>query len=651
MHQTQFIANSGQIIGSTIQDSFVSISNLCQVGYDATVSGQQISASGLIGNIGGKLSINNAKINNIYSGSASFSNVGTVGIISSSSQNATFVNIDVVFASSSKSAYDSTEGNISALIGQSNSKNLVVNASTFSNISVVAATNISVLVGSSVNSNVFVNQINFNNISLTAIASVNNNSIGTVFGSTYNSNLKCQQMTIDKTNITSLLSYAVNLGGVIGYQFFGYISVIQSRVSNLYVNGSSQYWTMVSGFVAGIYNVTNNYFRNVELFNSSLFSLSEIRVACTGGIIGYFIYSDIVITMVNINEITTDAQSILGEGTSSGFISIAHKYNTVNISYVELKFSFIYCNSRYPKAGGIVSIGFYGLVDVKYSSVRNTVVQSSDELFLNQTTPYFIGPMWGLACGFLAQYYNSNINIYQVQLIDSVISVNCSNESSSSGISSQLTTTMLQLSQIVIYNTQIFAISKYKQSFAAGICSTQKSNTSYIDSISVFGSNITSISTTYSFASAVNAHISGMNETIIQVEVLMTTLNSQNNQLGDCSNIGGIYGLVELSNTNTTSCKVITSQFTALNTNAVYMGGLVGYYSFTNSTLVDSSITDSNLSARTVNKDTVVGGAIGFYVSSNVTLFDTNVSNLVLQSFSVSSVYCSSLIGTVRSQN
>ncbi|CAL6107650.1 Hypothetical_protein [Hexamita inflata] len=457
-------------------------------------------------------------------------------------------------------------------------------------------------------------------------------------------------MTIDKTNITSLLSYAVNLGGVIGYQFFGYISVIQSRVSNLYVNGSSQYWTMVSGFVAGIYNVTNNYFRNVELFNSSLFSLSEIRVACTGGIIGYFIYSDIVITMVNINEITTDAQSILGEGTSSGFISIAHKYNTVNISYVELKFSFIYCNSRYPKAGGIVSIGFYGLVDVKYSSVRNTVVQSSDELFLNQTTPYFIGPMWGLACGFLAQYYNSNINIYQVQLIDSVISVNCSNESSSSGISSQLTTTMLQLSQIVIYNTQIFAISKYKQSFAAGICSTQKSNTSYIDSISVFGSNITSISTTYSFASAVNAHISGMNETIIQVEVLMTTLNSQNNQLGDCSNIGGIYGLVELSNTNTTSCKVITSQFTALNTNAVYMGGLVGYYSFTNSTLVDSSITDSNLSARTVNKDTVVGGAIGFYVSSNVTLFDTNVSNLVLQSFSVSSVYCSSLIGTVRSQ-
>ncbi|CAL6015357.1 Hypothetical_protein [Hexamita inflata] len=514
VHQTQFIVNAGQMIGSTFQDSFVSISNLCQVGYDATVSGQQITASGLVGSIGGKISINNANINIIISGSASFSNIGTIGIISSSSQNATFVNIDVILSSSSKSDYDSTEGNISALVGQSNCKKLVVNSSTFSNISIVAATNISVLVGSSVNSNVIVNEISFSNILLTAISSVNNNTIGTVFGSAYNSNLQSSQLTINQANITSQLAYAVNLGGVVGYQIFGNILVIQSKVTNLQINGSSNNWAIVSGFVAGIYNVTTNCFKNIELFNSSIFSLSEIRVACSGGIIGYFIYSDTIINKFNVNNITTDAQSVLGEGISSGIISIAHKYNVVNISNVELLFSFIYCNSRYPKSSGIVGIGFYGLVDVKYTYVRNTVIQSSDELYQNQTTLYYLGPMWGLACGFLAQYYNSNIFIFQVELIDSILSVNCSNVSSSSGIASQLKVTMLSLSQIVIKNSEIFAFSKSHESFAAGICGTQRSNTSYIDYIKVLRSNITSISSTQSYASVLNAHINRMNETV-----------------------------------------------------------------------------------------------------------------------------------------
>ncbi|CAL6047874.1 Hypothetical_protein [Hexamita inflata] len=256
--------------------------------------------------------------------------------------------------------------------------------------------------------------------------------------------------------------------------------------------------------------------------------------------------------------------------------------------------------------------------------------------------------MWGLASGFLAQYYNSSIIIDQVQLTDSSLSVNSSNISSSSGISSQLSTVMLQLSQMIVYNTKLFAFSQNRESFAAGICSTQRNSTSSINNISVIGSNITSIAAYMSYTSAINAHIHGMNETIIQVEVLMTILNSYHNPLGQCSNIGGIYGLVELSNTNTTNCKVITSIFSGLNNNAVYMGGLVGYYSYSNSTLVDSSVTDSNLSARTINKDTVVGGAVGFYVRSNVTLFDTNVSNLILQSFSTEAVYCSSFIGAAQ---
>ncbi|CAL6074868.1 Hypothetical_protein [Hexamita inflata] len=653
-HQTQFIANAGYMIGSTFQDSFVSLQNLCQVGYDATVSGQQITASGLIGSIGGKLSFGNANINIIFNGSASFSNIGTVGIISSSSQNATFVNIDIVFTSSSKSAYDSTEGNISALVGQSNCKKLVVNSSTFSNISVVAATNISVLVGSSVSSNVIVNEISFSNISLTSISSVNSNSIGTVFGSAYNSNLQSYWLIINGTNITSLLAYAINLGGVVGYQIFGNISVIQSKVTNLCINGSSNNWAMVSGFVAGIYNVTTICFINIELFNSSLFSLSEIRVACTGGIIGYFIHSNTIVNQCTVKDLTSDAQSVLGVGISSGLISGAHENNVINISNIELSFSFIYSNSRYPKASGIIGAGFDGLVDIKYCYVRNTIVQSSDALYYNQTTPFYLEEMWGLASGFLGLYTNSTIYINQLELTKSNIFSSCSEGSSSSGFSSSLSNTRLQLSQIVIQFTEIFAISKLQLSFAAGICNTQSNATSYIDHVRVSRANITSISTTYSFASAINAHISSMYETILQVEVMMTYINSTNINntvvIGQgYSNIGAIYGYVEYSNTNITNSKVTTSQFTSLNNNAVYLGGLVGYYTLSNSTLIDSSITDSNLSAKTTNTDTIVGGAVGFYKSSNVTLFDTNVSNLILQSFSINSVYCSSLIGAAQS--
>ncbi|CAL6090292.1 Hypothetical_protein [Hexamita inflata] len=649
-HQTQFIANSGQMIGSTMQDSFVSISNLCQVGYDATVSGQQITASGLIGNIGGKLSFGDANINIIFSGSASFSNIGSVGIITSSCQNATFVNIDVVFTSSSKSAYDSTEGNISALVGQSNCKKLVVNSSTFSNVSIVAATNISVLVGSSVSSNVIVNEISFNNIALAAISSVNSNNIGTVFGSAYNSNLQSSQLTINGTNITSLLAYAINLGGVVGYQYFGNISVIQSKVTNLYINGSSQCLAIVSGFSAGIYNVTQNTFVNIEFYKSSIFSLSQTREAASGGIMGLFNYSDIIIQKCNIQDITTDAQSVLGEGISSGFISVAQKYNVVNISNIELTFSFIYCNSRYPKAGGIVGLGFYGFVDLKHSTVKNTVIQSSDDLYQNQITPYYLPPMWGLACGFLAQYYNSNINIHQIKLTDSNISVNCYNVSSSSGVTSQLKTTMLTISQILIKKSKIFAHSIKCESYAAGICSFQSSNTSYINSISVTESNISSIGY-YSFVSAINSYIIEMNETILTVKVLMTNMYSPNNQIDyGYSIIGSIYGLTQYSNTNTTNCKVIASQLNALNNNAIYMGGLIGCYSQVNATLVDSSITDSNISGRAVIKDSVVGGVVGYYVNSNVTLFDTNVSNLILQSFTAVSVYCGSLIGAAQAK-
>ncbi|CAL6074698.1 Hypothetical_protein [Hexamita inflata] len=41
-------------------------------------------------------------------------------------------------------------------------------------------------------------------------------------------------------------------------------------------------------------------------------------------------------------------------------------------------------------------------------------------------------------------------------------------------------------------------------------------------------------------------------------------------------------------------------------------------------------------------------GVVGFYVNSNVTLFDTNVSNLILQQFTVGSVYWSSFIGAAQ---
>ncbi|CAL6090228.1 Hypothetical_protein [Hexamita inflata] len=651
MHQTQFLSNAGQMIGSTFQDSFVSISNLCQTGYDATVNGQQITTCGLIGSISGKLSINNANINNIYNGSASFSNIGTIGTISLSSQNATFVNIDVVFTSSSKSDYDNTEGNISALIGQSNCKKLVVNQSTFSNVSIIAATNISVLIGSSVDSNVIVNEISFDNISLAAISSVNNNSIGTVFGSAYNSILISQQLNINTTKITSLQSYAINLGGFIGYQYFGQLSFSQSKVSNLNINGSSQFDAIVSGFVASIYNITRNDFVNIEFYNSSIFSLSEIRAACTGGIIGYFIYSDTIINNVNIKDITTDAQSVLGEGISSGIISVAHKYNVVNISKVELSFSFIYCNSRYPKAGGLVGIGFYGLVDVKYGSVKNTIILSSDELYQNEMIAYYLGPMWGLACGFLAQYYNSNLNIYQVQLIDSVISINCSNQSSGSGITSQLLVTQIKMSQIQIQNTQIFSVSLNKESFAAAINCIQTNNNSYLDTIMVIRSNIISISSIYSYVSGINAHIVQMNETILDVQIQMTNLNASNIKMQidfGTSKIGGIYGYVSNSNTTTINCKVLTTYIYGYNNMAIYMGGLVGQYTCTNSTLINSYVTDSNLTARTVRYDSVVGGAVGFYVNSNVTLYDTNVSNLILQSFTAISVYCGSFFGAAQ---
>ncbi|CAL6073678.1 Hypothetical_protein [Hexamita inflata] len=649
MHQTQFIVNAGQMIGSTFQDSFVSISNLCQVGYDVTVSGQQIVASGLIGSIGGKLSLNNANINIFYYGTASYSNIGTIGLILSCSRISTFINIDVVFTCSSSKS-DDIDGNLAALIGQSNCKKLVINSSTFSDVSIVAATNISVLVGSSINSSVIINQISFNNISLAAISLLNNNNIGTVFGSAYNSNLQSSQLTINGTNITSQLAYALNLGGIIGYQYFGNISVIHSKVINLYINGSSQYLAIVSGFSAGIYNVTQNIFENVELFNSSIFSQSEIRVACTGGIIGYFIYSDTIINQCNVQDIITDAQSVLGEGISSGFISIAHNYNVVNISNIQLSFSFIYCNSRYPKAGGIVGIGFYGLVNVKQSSVRNTVIQSSDELYQNQTTVYYLGPKWGLACGFLAQYDNSIINIYQVELTDSIISVGCTNTTISSGISSQLQTTMQFLSQVIILNTQVLAISLNQDAFAAGICGIQENNTAYIDGISVQGSNITSISVKISYVSAINAYVSGMNETIMKVEVLMTNINStnsNNNNFG-LSCIGSIYGSIELSNINITNCRVRLTQITALNNAVIYMGGLVGCYSKTNSTMVDSLITDSNLSSTTRFKDSVVGGVIGFYVRSNVTIFDTNVSNIILISVAQNAAYASSFVGAAQ---
>ncbi|CAL6081448.1 Hypothetical_protein [Hexamita inflata] len=362
---------------------------------------------------------------------------------------------------------------------------------------------------------------------------------------------------------------------------------------------------------------------------------------------GLFNYSDIIVFNCYVKDIQIDAQSMLGEGISSGIISVAQKYNVVNISNAEITFSFIYCNSRYPKAGGLVGIGFYGLVDVKYSYVRNTAIQSSDELYQNQTTPYYLMQMWGLACGFLAQYYNSNIKILQVELTDSIISVNCSNISSSSGITSQLLKTYLNISQIIIQNAIVYSYSKDMQSFAAGIGGYQSGNSSYLDTIRIIKSNITSISYILSYVSGINAYLQSMNETILDIQVQGTYLNSTNIdiQIGKgISNIGSIYGFVQSSNTTTINCKISTTNIQGYNNEAIYMGGLVGYYSYTNSTLVDSSVTDCNLSANTQSKDTVVGGVVGYYVRSNVTIFDTNVSNLILQSFTVAGVHCSSLI-------
>ncbi|CAL5994226.1 Hypothetical_protein [Hexamita inflata] len=141
-----------------------------------------------------------------------------------------------------------------------------------------------------------------------------------------------------------------------------------------------------------------------------------------------------------------------------------------------------------------------------------------------------------------------------------------------------------------------------------------------------------------------------INETILNAEVQMTNISSTNTNTVTSfgvSHIGGIYGFVKYSTTNTINCKVRTTNIQGYNKDAVYMGGLVGYFTDSNSVITDSYIKDSNLSATTQSKDSVVGGVIGFSVRSNITLFDTDVSNLFMYSFSVGPVYCSSFIGAV----
>ncbi|CAL5992427.1 Hypothetical_protein [Hexamita inflata] len=471
------------------------------------------------------------------------------------------------------------------------------------------------------------------------------NNVASLIGLSQAIRLSLNNIIFTDVNVSSNSNAAILCGNVKSANLIENKAII---INNANISSLSEQWSQSGGLVAWCQQA-NISFENIQI-NSSHFeaiSTSTYQVF-SSSVITNVSQSNILIKQCNIFNVTVFTQCDY-ESESAGLLAHSMQ-SSQRISQVQLMQTNISSNSFASRTSGLIVITFNST-----TSISNSIVNSMQINSLYRVQSDFQA-YWCLSSGIISHSINSQISILHVQVQNSHIQVSSKQRSCASGLFSFSEFSELDVHNIGLYYTIIWAQAE-QQPYSAGIIAyNYGSQITYqndsINEIHVKYCNINSTSLyNLSYAGGISAFDYYVQANISNIILQYTQLNAVGIQLvliGGLSACIQTQSIVKLENIN-----IINSQIIGHCQVDLYSGGIIGTLQNSQLVLSYSSVRNSNISAQVLNinidtnRNCVVGGIIGYIYQSSAQLIDIQSVNNNLNS-SGYITYVSALIGSQR---
>ncbi|CAL6088883.1 Hypothetical_protein [Hexamita inflata] len=328
---TNYVSNSGLLIGSTTLDSVneLSLSQICsyvQLSFKTTT---WINSFGLVGQYCGKLSILSVQLQASI-GSSQLQCFGVIGMILSATYQVVIQNIIITITMVSKGAYDINEENISSLIGSVTAFDIQISDANINCSTVAAYSNCALLIGYQ-----FQTQVSVLNTNVNSSNAKSNSSVGGLIAVCIDSVVQINAVIMQSINTSA--SGSVALAGIL----IGSLDQSRQVIADLLINSSSAQsitstsQAMSGGFCAQSLS-SDNLIINSQILGTN--SSAQGITAYAGSIVGQHTRVDkltmqnclISLTQVNAAATTIHAGIISGQCSSQTTLILLYSFSNSN---------------------------------------------------------------------------------------------------------------------------------------------------------------------------------------------------------------------------------------------------------------------------------------------------------------------------------
>ncbi|CAL5971890.1 Hypothetical_protein [Hexamita inflata] len=588
---TENVQFSGSIVGNALYNTQIIVQNICQ--NDVTQYSQStVQQSGIFGSIQGKIYLFNAFISTQVVDCISVNNYGTIGELTTNTQDAQFTNLNLSFKIPQNIQFTDTFSNIGSLVGYINAQQVTINQSCFNDISINASIN-----------------------------------IGGVFGTTQNTNIIVISIMVQNTQLMVFSSIESQVGGLSGISLNSSIQITNLYIKNIYIlSSSNSSYSYCSGLISHVYDSLVQI-RNYQINNSTILSQSIQSYGYSAGAIS---------NIISINYINSYIQNSIVENCNITSFSCIPRTGGFAVMITNTSFVF---DNVHSKNSVIFALGneqnstkfYWGILGsiLAYPHISKINLLKcyifNIKLTLQSTVEQSSSSMGTVGYSQWSTLFMYNIEVYSVEMF-----ITSTNNSYCAGIigyqfgANQITSIVkTHLSQI-----QIQSISAVMSVYSAGITAfTQSTNESYQDitvgTLSIFANS-----------SCNNTYVGGISGYVRSSFLNYQNIVCKNTNISAIAIIdsvsGGCFGIIMNSIIQVYDSQISNNNISSLGTQNNNVGGVIGYIYQSSSKFFISQIHNINITiiGTTCNTASFVG-QIQTFSSTNIVSIQNSVINSV----------------------
>ncbi|CAL5991404.1 Hypothetical_protein [Hexamita inflata] len=397
-----------------------------------------------------------------------------------------------------------------------------------------------------------------------------------------NSNTTINTLYLSNSNI---LSQSIS-GGVSGR--IALSCIIQGlQIENIFVksqvNGKNTYSAGIFGFALNIKSIVQlSKINNITVFSQSFINAESFA----SGLISYSTNSSLVGEEIKIQNNFIESQSQNKRGPSSGFLSYAEQCQ-IKFSQLQSDNVTITSNSCIPGSSGIAGLISFSELYLTKIFINGSTIMGTDVLFRTGNITSV-----AMSTGVLLNAINCSVQIQYINILLSTITLITKQLTVAAGITGYALNSNLAIMNISTINSHINCSSLEYNSHSGTINALVQSTSEYLLNIQIQNIIITIFSFIDSYVGGLIGWLNGLDSSIIAAQIQGLSILSDG---------GG----------NTMS------------------GGFVGQIMKTNITLQLSSITNSNISSKSISTS-CTGSVLGNVQDIQIVVIDNvNLVNII----------------------